>query len=80
MKFEPQDKARYERLQGLAPLAAVQAWLDGDFGIGDEPVLLTALRRDPWITASADALMDTLCDAMDEQQDAATCLERLATP
>ncbi len=37
MTFQPQNKERFERLRALTPMAAVRAWLDGDFGIGDEP-------------------------------------------
>jgi len=80
MAFQPQNKERFERLRALTPLAAVRAWLDGDFGIGDEPALLAAIRRDPRVTGSDDDITDVICEAIDDGLDAAACLERLATP
>ena len=80
MSFQPQDKDRFERLRTLAPVDAMRAWLEGDFGIGDEPALLAAIRRDTRIAGSDDDITDTICDAMDEGLDASTCLERLASP
>jgi len=76
--FQPQSKERFERLHALTPIDAVRAWLDGDFGIGDEPALLAAIRRDTRVAASDDDITDTICDAMDDGLDAAACLERLA--
>ena len=81
MSFQAQSKERFERferLRALAPIDAVRAWLDGDFGIGDEPALLAAIRRDTRVTASDDDITGTICEAMDEGLDAAACLERLA--
>ena len=80
MTFQPQDRQRFERLRALAPLDAVRAWLDGDFGVGDEPALLAAIRRDSRVSGSDDDITDTICDAMDDGVDAAACLERLASP
>ena len=51
-----------------------------DFGIGDEPALLAAIRRDPRVTGSDDDITDVICEAIDDGLDAAACLERLATP
>ena len=78
MTFQPQDQERFERLRALAPIDAVRAWLDGDFGIGDEPALLAAIRRDTRVAGSDDAITDAICDAMDESLEASACLERLA--
>jgi hypothetical protein len=78
MSFQPQNKERFERFRALAPIDAVRAWLDGNFGIGDEPALLEAIRRDTRVTGSDDDITDTICDAMDEGLDAQACLERLA--
>jgi len=75
--MHPQNKERFKKLQGLAPIDAVQAWLDGDFGIGDEAALIIAIRRDPRVTLSDDDMIDTIMDAMDENLDAPQCLERL---
>jgi len=72
------NKERFERLRALSPVDAVQAWLEGDFGIGDEAAMIAAIRKDPRITVSDDEIVDTIFDAMDEELDARTCLERLA--
>ena len=76
--MHPQNKERFERLRALAPIDAVRAWLDGDFGIGDEAAMITAIRRDARITLSDDDITDVVCDAMNEDIDALACLERLA--
>ena len=78
MTFQPQNKERFERLRTLAPIDAVRAWLDGDFGIGDEPAMLAAIRRDTRVAGSDDDITDAICDAMDEGLEASACLERLA--
>jgi hypothetical protein len=44
--MQPRDKKRFENLRSLSPVDAVRAWLDGDFGMGDEPALISAIRRD----------------------------------
>ena len=80
MTFQPQNRERFDRLRALAPIDAVRAWLDGDFGIGDEPALLVAIRRDTRVAGSDDDITDAICDAMDDGVDAAACLERLAAP
>ena len=76
--MQPQNKRRFERLRALTPIDAVRAWLDGDFGIGDEAALIAAIRRDTRVTLSDDEITDAVCDAMDEGLDASASLERLA--
>lgn len=76
--FAPQNQNRFDQLKALSPLAAVQAWLDGDFGIGDEPALIFSIRKDARIGASDDDIFDAMCDAIDAGLDAAACLDRLA--
>ncbi len=73
-----QKKERFERLRALAPIDAVQAWLDGDFGTGDEPALIEAIRKNTRVSLSDNDIIDTICDAMDDGLDASACLERLA--
>jgi hypothetical protein len=73
-----QNKERFESLRALAPIDAVRAWLDGDFGIGDEPAMIEAIRKDARVSLSDDDIIDVVSDAMDEGLDAAACLERLA--
>ena len=76
--MQPQNKKRFETLSTLAPVDAVRAWLDGDFGIGDEPALISAIRKDSRISLSDDDITDAIMDAMDDGLDAPACLERLA--
>ena len=69
---------RMEILKKLPPLEAVQAWLNGDFGMNEESALCTAIRKDPQITLSDDAIAEVIVNAMDDELTAAACLERLA--
>ena len=73
-----QNKERFESLRSLAPMEAIQAWLDGDFGFGDEPALIEAIRKDPQVRLSDAEIMDAMCDAMDEGLSAQACLKRLS--
>ncbi len=74
------NQQRMETLKKLPPLEAVQAWLDGDFGIDEEPALCAAIRKDFRITLSDDDIADVIFEAMGDECDAATCLERLVAP
>ena len=76
----PQNIERSERLRALTAIDAVRAWLGGDFGIGDEPTMIAAIRKDPRITRSDEEIADVICEGMDEELDAEACLERLARP
>jgi hypothetical protein len=75
----PQNKERSARLLALAPIDAVQAWLDGAFGIGDEPAMIAAIRMDARVVMSDHDIIDVMGDAMDENLDASTCLGRLTS-
>jgi len=66
-------------LRVLAPIDAVQAWLDGDFGLGDELAMIAAIRKDTRVSLSDEDIIDAVCEAMDVGLGAAECLERLAT-
>lgn len=68
---------RFERLRQLTPIEAARAWLEGDFGLGDEPALIEALRKDKGITATDDKIIDIFLDAMEENVSAEEVLERL---
>jgi hypothetical protein len=58
------DKERFEQLRNLSPVEAARAWLDGDFGIGDEPALIEAIRKDKRIKLSDDEIIDFFTEAM----------------
>jgi hypothetical protein len=72
------NKERFEKLRALSPTEAVRAWIDGEFGFGDEPALIEAIRKDTRISLSDDDIIDAMSDEMDKRLDAHTCLERLA--
>ena len=76
--MQPKDKNRFESLNALAPVDAIRAWLDGDFGMADEPALISAIRKDLRISISDADIEDTILYAMDDGLDAPACLERLA--
>lgn len=75
--MQTQNQERFDRLRALAPIDAVRAWLDGDFGMGDESALLTAIRKDARVVGSDDDITYAIFDAMDDGLDAAACLESL---
>jgi hypothetical protein len=72
------NQQRMDAFKRLEPVAAIQAWLDGDFGIDEEPALCAAIRKDSRITLSDDDIADTISEALDDERDAEACLERLA--
>ena len=73
------DYNRFESLRTLSPVNAVKAWLDGDFGFGEETALIEAIRKDSRITRTDDEIIDFMADAlMGETGDARQCLDRLA--
>jgi hypothetical protein len=74
------NQQRMDGFKKLEPIAAIQAWLNGDFGLNEESALCVAIRKDPRITLSDDDISETIFEAMDDECDAATCLERLAAP
>jgi hypothetical protein len=78
--FPPTNNERFEKLKTLTPIAAVQAWLNGSFGIGDEPALIYSIRKDARVLLSDDEITDIICNAIDDGLDANACLERIATP
>lgn len=71
------DKARFERLRSLSPVEAARAWLDGDFGMGDEPAMIEAIRKDGKIKLTDDEIIDFFTEAMEGDWDAQHCLEEL---
>lgn len=75
--MNPQSKEHFERLRLLTPPDALRAWLDGDFGIGDEAAMIEAIRKDTRVSLSDDDIIDVVCDAMDEGLEAQVCMERL---
>jgi hypothetical protein len=62
--MKPLNQERFEHLRRLTPLEAIKAMLEGEFGIGDEPAIAEAIRKDKRITLSDDAIVDFLSEAM----------------
>ncbi len=73
------DKARFEQLRNLSPVEAARAWLDGAFGIDEEPALIEAIRKDKRIKLSDEAIIDFFVEAMEDDWDAQHCLDELAS-
>ena len=55
--MEPQRRERFGSSIPLAPVDAVRAWLDGDFGLGEEPALISAIRKDTLVSLSDDCIL-----------------------
>lgn len=66
--FRP-NFARQARLSQLSPVEAVRALYEGEFGIGDEPALCFAIRRDPRVSLDDDAILGIYFDVRDEMED-----------
>ena len=73
----PKNEEPSPRLRALSPIDAIQAWLDGDFGIGDELAMIAAIRMDTRVVMSHASITDVIFNAMNEGFDASTCLEQL---
>jgi hypothetical protein len=72
------NQERFEHLRSLTPLEAIRAMLEGDFGIGDEPAIAEAIRKDKRIKLSNDEVIDLLRQALQEDDcNAQKCLDKL---
>jgi len=76
--METPGKAHIDKYRTFSPIDAVRAWLDGEFGIGDESAMIEAIRKDSRVSLSDDGIIDAILDAMDDGLDAPACMERLA--
>ncbi len=76
--MKPVNQERFEHLRSLAPLEAIQAMLEGDFGIGDQSAIAEAIRKDTRIELSDEAIIDFLRQALlEEHCNAQKCLDEL---
>ncbi|RLS29316.1 MAG: hypothetical protein DWH79_12015 [Planctomycetota bacterium] len=66
-----------DRLDGLDALGAVQVWLDGAYGVGEEPSLVALLRRKLNLDLFEREVRELLYDALDHGWSANVILERL---
>lgn len=73
----PLDQERFDRLRALSPTAAIAAWLEGDFGLGDTPAMISAMRKDPRISVSDAAIHGFMMNAMAKGWAVSSCLRWL---
>jgi len=67
----------YDRLEHLDSMAAIKAWLLGDYRRGEERVLLLAIRRDTGLELTDAEIRDVLAEARNNAACAMTALEKL---
>jgi len=75
--FPLRDPKNYERLKTLSPLEAVKVWMDGDFTIDEDSALLVAIRAGTKTRLSDSEIIDLICDSIDNEDDAKTCLAKI---
>jgi len=63
----------------LSPLEAIQAWLNGSFGFGDDPAMIEAILKDPRIDLSAQEISDAIGEAVDNALNPEETLKLLLT-
>ncbi len=73
------DPARFEHLKSLEPIEAIRAWLRMSFGIGDEPAMIHAIKKDPRIDLTGQEICDAMCDALDDDLTPEETLQLLLT-
>jgi hypothetical protein len=66
-----------DRLENLDALAAIKAWLAGDFGYGEENVLILAIRRDTDIDLSDSEIKEIFCEAIEDDRAPMDILQEL---
>ena len=67
----------YDRLEDLDALAAIKAWLLGDYRRGEERVLILAIRRETGLELTDREIRDVLIEAVNYNTTAMSVLERL---
>lgn len=67
----------YDRLEHLDAMAAIKAWLLGDYRHGEERVLLLAIRRDTGLELTDAEMRDVLVEARNDAACSMTVLEKL---
>jgi hypothetical protein len=67
MKSQGNDP--FDRLEDLDALGAIKAWLAGDFGCGEENILMLAIRRDTDIDLSDSEIKEIFCEAIEDERE-----------
>lgn len=66
-------------MRSLSAVDVARAWLDGDFGIDEEPALIEAISKHRRIKLSDEEIIDFFTEAMEGDWDAQRCLDELAS-
>ena len=75
--MKPKDNDPFDRLKTLDALGAIKAWLAGDFGYGEENILMLAIRRDTDIDLSDREIKEIFCEAIEDELEPMTILHQL---
>lgn len=75
--MKPQGVALSDRLETLDALGAIKRWLAGDFGCGEEKLLMLAIRRDTHIDLSDSEIKEIFCEAMEDGRGPVHVLQEL---
>lgn len=67
----------YDRLEQLDAMAAIKAWLLGDYKRGEERVLILAIRRETGLELTDREIRDVLIEAVNDNTTAMSVLEKL---
>ena len=62
----PRDPQNYARLQSLSADEAIKCFLEGAFGMGEDPALGHAIQKGLKIPLSIDRIIDVVSEAWDE--------------
>ena len=75
--MKPKSNDPPDRLQALDALGAITAWLAGDFGYGEENILMLAIRRDTDIDLSDREIKEIFCEAIEDEREPMHVLHEL---
>jgi len=71
------DIENYRRLERLSPLEAIRVFLDGDFTIGEDEALMSAIRGDLSVRLSDERIADIMADCMEIEDSPEECYRKL---
>ena len=75
--MKPKDNDPFDRLETLDALGAIKAWLAGDFGHGEENILMLAIRRGTDIDLSDSEIKEIFCEAIEDEREPMRVLQEL---
>jgi hypothetical protein len=75
--IKSQCNDRFERLETLDALGAIEAWLAGDFCHGEENLLMLAMRRSTDIDLSDSEIKEILFEAIEDERTPLDILQEL---